>query len=179
LAQVDLLSDGETLEWLNANSGPRSGPDDGRGLSAPFPAAARPQRLRYAGKAHFDLSLAVPIWFDDDCLSRLIVGRRHGNGVVMVAELAAQDTTGIVVESGHQAATVRLATLLPPQDLLVLRLEAEQQVVPHGSAANLSDYRHDVDRRLATIVARRQTELRQMAFEWLLAHGCTILRRQQ
>jgi prephenate dehydrogenase len=178
LAQVQLLSDADMLAWLDANSGPRSGPDDYRGVPDPAAGAARPQRWRYVGKAHFDLSLAVPDWFDNDCLTRLLVGRRRGSGIVTVANLTAQDASGLAIDPGLRAATVRLATVLPPQDVLVLRADVEQPS-PGSSAQRSTNIRREEDRRFATAIAQRQGELRQMAHDWLLAHGCAALHRRQ
>ena len=179
LAQVQLLSDADMLAWLDANSGPRSGPDDYRGLPTPTTAFARPQRRRYVGKAHFDLSLAVPDWLDGDCLTRLLLGRGNGSGIVTVAELAAQDASGLAVDAGLRAATVRLATLLPPQAVLALRAEVARQPSPGEPKESSTDVRRDEDRRFGQAVAYRQGKVRQMAQEWLLAHGCAALHQRQ
>lgn len=176
LAQVQLLTDDETVRWLQTNTGPRSGPDDWRGRDDRA-GAPRGERQRYVGKAHFDLSLAVPTWFDDDCLTRLLVGRKSSNAEITVALLASQEAPGLVGEPGTRPAIVRLACIVLPQEVLELRSAADAvagQVVPTGS---LRDQRRTADRHFAAALVARQAELRRMAQVWLLAHGCAPLRR--
>lgn len=178
LAQVQLLSETEMLTWLNTHAGPRAGPDDYRGVDRnTIPLGNPRQRLRYVGKAHFDLSLEVPAWFDDDSLSRLLLGRHSGRATLAVAQLVSQDAGGIRVAAGRRAATVRIVTLLPPQEVMALRATAEQEEPSGQPRTGWPEWRRLTDRRFAALVIKHQTEARQATLDWLLAHGCAVLRR--
>ncbi|HEV7217210.1 MAG TPA: hypothetical protein VGP33_19035, partial [Chloroflexota bacterium] len=175
LAQVQLLTEAETVHWLQANTGPRSGPDDWRGSDSK--SAVGGQRLRYVGKAHFDLSLAVPSWFDDDTVARLLVGRKSGAGEVTVARLGAQVASELAAGPGSRLAIVYLACVVFPQEVVALRLAADSSAGRQDEESSPSERRRTADRQFAAALALRQTELRTMAHDWLLAHGCAQLRR--
>ena len=176
LSQVQLLSEADMVAWLNQHAGPRSGPDDRRGTSVDAVAPAG-QRVRYVGKAHFDLSIEVPDWFDDDCLSRLLVGRRSGAAHLTVARLQRQEATGMRTAVGRIAATVQIATVLDPQEVLAIRQRTSGSERPNGGVAGRGAGRREADRRFAAAIIQRQAEARQAALDWLLAHGCGLLRR--
>jgi prephenate dehydrogenase len=176
LAQVKLLTDAELMLWLQVNTGPRTGPDDRRGLEDRKGPSLEP-RPRYVGKAHFDLSLAVPTWFDDDCLTRLLVGRKSGSGEITSVRLAPQDGAGLVVAPGCRAAIVYLACILTPQEVVTLRQSADSSADQAAPGRSPHDQRRAADRQFAAALAARHAELRTMAHDWLLAHGCATLRR--
>jgi prephenate dehydrogenase len=178
LSQVQLLSDAEMLTWLNLNAGPRSGPDDRRGTTAAASLAPAGQRVRYVGKAHFDLSVEVPDWFDDDCLSRLLDGRGSGRVHVTVARLKRQEATGMQTAVGRFAATVQLAIVLDPQEVLAIRQRTPRGERPGGEARGRTTSRQEADRHFAAAIIHQQAEARQAALDWLLAHGCALLRRE-
>lgn len=177
LSQVQLLSEAEMVAWLNLHAGPRSGPDDRRGTSVDAAVAPASQRVRYVGKAHFDLSIEVPDWFDDDCLSRLLVGRRSGAAHLTVARLQRQEATGMRTAVGRVAATIQIATLLDPQEVLAIRQRTSGSELPNGGVPGGRAGRQEADRRFAAAIIQRQAEARQAALDWLLAHGCGVLRR--
>lgn len=168
LAQVQLLTDDELLRWLDANTGPRVGADDGRGGPG-APSRARP---RYAGKRHYDLSLLLPDWYDDDCLGRLLAWRAAPTGVIGTATLRPQAGEGPRAPKGLRAVIVQITVLLPPATVLSLRQDARQASTEARSVSR-SWLRQVEDRRLAALLAERHQATRQFALEWLLAHGGT------
>jgi prephenate dehydrogenase len=175
LSQVQLLSEADMVAWLNLHAGPRSGPDDRRG-AADVAIAPAVHRVRYVGKGHFDLSVEVPDWFDDDCLTRLLVGRRCGGAHLTVARLRRQEATGMRTAIGRIAATVQIATILDPQEVLAIRQRASGSEPPNGGGPVGMAGRQEADRQFAAAIIQRQAEARQAALDWLLAHGCGLLR---
>jgi hypothetical protein len=164
------------LRWLSRTCGPRTGTDDRRGgETSPGAPGRGPERPRYVGKAHFDLSLAAPDWFDDDVLARLLADRPLGSGVVTAARLVAQPHAGLVVPPRSRPAIIQLAVLLHPQEVLRLRSAARGAIAGERASTGRGAQRRAVDRRFTDDVAAQHAAIRQLAYDWLLAHGCDRL----
>ena len=172
LAQVQLLTEHELLDWLGEHTAPRTGPARPEGPSAP---PLLTQRPRYAGKACVDLSLLVPDWLDADCLQRLLAGRGddpNSRAVIWHAALLPQDVPGLTPRDGLRPAIVRLTLLLHPEEVLALRQAARGVSAAAQPDAPRKLRRQQEDRALTASLATRHAALRQFALDWLLAHGC-------
>ena len=172
LAQVQLLTEQELLDWLGEHTAPRTGRDEPEPASVPSPPSPRP---RYAGKARVDLSLLVPDWLDTDCLQRLLAGRGDGPATAAIiwhAALVPQSVPGPTPPPGMLPAIIRLTLLLRPEEVLALREAAQGQTAAALPEGPRTLRRQHEDRALAAALSARHAALRQFALDWLLAHGC-------
>jgi hypothetical protein len=170
LAQVELLSDSELLDWLDTQAGPRTGA-----------AEAGPARPRYAGKARFELSLAAPDWLDTDAATRLLVGRRDiaslGAGRLTRVTIARQQVPGWTPPAAMQAVIVSVVAVLHPEQTLALRAVARVSVQQQwGDDATEKQRRQHEDRAFAAALSAAHSAIREEVRVWLLAHGCQEVR---
>ncbi len=199
LSQVRLLTASELINWLGANTGPRVGPDrpaiwqreadatvDGYASissagrkGSPFPEGSlHTPRLRYVGKAEFDLSLLGPDWLDADCVRRLLADRHSSTiegGIVWSATLEPQQQIEqLAIPAGMRAVLIKIAVILYPDEVLRLRARARASALGDSSLAQRRRGRRQEDRHFIATVADLQVALRDLAYTWLLRHGCLV-----
>ncbi|MCL4544158.1 MAG: prephenate dehydrogenase/arogenate dehydrogenase family protein [Chloroflexi bacterium] len=170
IAQAELVDDEELLQWLIVHTGPRSGKDDGRGAPAWDESA---HRLRYIGRGHFDLSLAVPPWFDEDIVGRLLPRRWGGEMHLAWAALRHQDVPSPAVGEGTCPVIIPIVLIVPPQRVLDARREAQQQA--RATQSDPVRRRQREDQLLGEAITRMLSGTRDEVYEWLLQHGAVAL----
>lgn len=169
LAQAELIPDYEVLLWLLAHTGPRSGRDDGRGRSG-----EKTTRPRYAGRGHFDLSLAVPAWLDEESAERLLVREWHKAVHLVWVDVKEQSVPSEWIPPGGKAVIFRIVLLITPQRLLELRRVSRNHA---SEITNTVQQNQEWNRQFADRVKKELSTARDAVARWLFAHGGTELRR--